>query len=712
MGTFDYISPEQARDPRSADVRSDLYSLGCSFFYMLTGRPPFPDGTVLQKLLQHQADHPPDPRTVRPELPVEVTWILARLLAKNPAQRFQHPSELTTQLTALGNKLGLQLSSARTAWTRPRPQSPIARWKRHVPWVVPLAALFLIVLALDYASSAPEPKETVGAAAAKSSVPLPSREPAANEPKPPATKPRNPREVPPSQSAPVARARPSAEPGFSSPSLDPANDAPAVSDASGAEPARVPDSFGAGLNAEELRARASTAANAASRVGPQPAGTTEETGISGADATIAQPIVPTTANTSPSREGILIVSGTETGDRVYSSLHAACNNAKSGDVIELRYNGRRLEEPITISNIKLTIRAGERFQPVIVFRPEPNPVKYPPSMMTIAGGQLNVANVHWELDVPRDLPGDWALMETRRADLLRFEKCTFTIRNASLGQTAYHSGVAFFDIKAPPGSGTVTMDQGAPDDHVVTIDLQNCLARGEAAFLRDNELQPLRLQWVNGLLATSEQFLVAAGGPSQPRQLGFVQINLRHVTAMLRAGLALLTNSEDAPYQLSTDINCGDSILASAAGSPLVEQRGSDSVEEYLSRLQWSGDHDFFDGVDIFWRIVDAATQISSKQADFDQWQQFWSGRSKSAVNAPLAWRNPPHSDRPFHTHTADDYSLDASADDNPAVGGAGDGLDAGYVAKQLIALPPDESTEASGAPSKRAAPARSDDDS
>jgi serine/threonine-protein kinase len=81
LGTFDYISPEQARDPRSADVRSDLYSLGCSFFFMLTGRPPFPDGTVLQKLLQHQGDSPPDPREFRPELPAEVTNILAGLLA-------------------------------------------------------------------------------------------------------------------------------------------------------------------------------------------------------------------------------------------------------------------------------------------------------------------------------------------------------------------------------------------------------------------------------------------------------------------------------------------------------------------------------------------------------------------------------------------------------------------------------------------------------
>ena len=62
LGTFDYISPEQARDPRDVDVRSDLYSLGCTLFYILTGRPPFPEGTVLQKLLQHQEDTPPDVR--------------------------------------------------------------------------------------------------------------------------------------------------------------------------------------------------------------------------------------------------------------------------------------------------------------------------------------------------------------------------------------------------------------------------------------------------------------------------------------------------------------------------------------------------------------------------------------------------------------------------------------------------------------------------
>src|SRR4051794_3311529 len=68
LGTFDYISPEQARDPRDVDVRSDLYSLGCTLFHMLTGRPPFPEGTVLQKLIQHQEEPPPDVRLLNPSV--------------------------------------------------------------------------------------------------------------------------------------------------------------------------------------------------------------------------------------------------------------------------------------------------------------------------------------------------------------------------------------------------------------------------------------------------------------------------------------------------------------------------------------------------------------------------------------------------------------------------------------------------------------------
>src|SRR5207247_8468582 len=108
LGTFDYISPEQARDPRAADVRSDIYSLGCTLFYMRTGQPPFPEGTALQKLLQHNSDDPPDVRRFRPELSARVAQLVSRMLAKRPSQRHQSAPELIADLIGLGEQLGLK----------------------------------------------------------------------------------------------------------------------------------------------------------------------------------------------------------------------------------------------------------------------------------------------------------------------------------------------------------------------------------------------------------------------------------------------------------------------------------------------------------------------------------------------------------------------------------------------------------------------------
>ena len=111
LGTFDYISPEQARDPRNTDVRSDIYSLGCTFFFMLAGQPPFLGGTMLQKLLQHQGDQPPDVRQFRPELPEDVNRILRKMLAKDPRHRYSF-SVAVGQRSAFGRPCGGLASGA------------------------------------------------------------------------------------------------------------------------------------------------------------------------------------------------------------------------------------------------------------------------------------------------------------------------------------------------------------------------------------------------------------------------------------------------------------------------------------------------------------------------------------------------------------------------------------------------------------------------
>jgi serine/threonine-protein kinase len=111
MGTPDYISPEQARCLHRVDIRSDLYSLGCTLYYLLAGRPPFPGGTALEKLIRHSAD-PAEPLSrLRPELPQAVVAVVERLMAKRPDDRFQTPAELAEALRPFGAGAGTPWSS-------------------------------------------------------------------------------------------------------------------------------------------------------------------------------------------------------------------------------------------------------------------------------------------------------------------------------------------------------------------------------------------------------------------------------------------------------------------------------------------------------------------------------------------------------------------------------------------------------------------------
>lgn len=98
LGTVDYISPEQALDSGSADTRSDLYSLGCTIFHMLTGHGPFPKGNLIEKVQQHMSTPPPDVRHSRGDVPDHLSDILFKLLQKDPRDRYQMPLHLLHDL--------------------------------------------------------------------------------------------------------------------------------------------------------------------------------------------------------------------------------------------------------------------------------------------------------------------------------------------------------------------------------------------------------------------------------------------------------------------------------------------------------------------------------------------------------------------------------------------------------------------------------------
>jgi serine/threonine protein kinase len=100
MGTPEFIAPEQARDSHNSDIRADLYSLGCTLYFLLTGHPPFDQGTIPQRLLAHQHQQPEDLCKVRDDVPEALAAICRKMLVKERARRYQAAAEVEADLAA------------------------------------------------------------------------------------------------------------------------------------------------------------------------------------------------------------------------------------------------------------------------------------------------------------------------------------------------------------------------------------------------------------------------------------------------------------------------------------------------------------------------------------------------------------------------------------------------------------------------------------
>ena len=217
-----------------------------------------------------------------------------------------------------------------------------------------------------------------------------------------------------------------------------------------------------------------------------------------------------------------------------------------------------------------------------------------------------------------------------------------------------------------------------------SLQLKNCILRGEATVVRSDELQPVQIDWQNGLLATTERFLSASGGPSDPKPQGKTELKLRHVTALMRAGLCNLTNTSDAPGATAVGDYRQRLHFFMRSVVALIEQSGIDATEEFRKRIVWNGERNFYEGFSTFWRISGAAAEIASQSLLHD-WQAYWGPRESQPSLDKVAWQQLPPAARPVNQDTPADFALRSG--DNPPRHAASDGSDAGLQASSLPTL-------------------------
>jgi serine/threonine protein kinase len=136
VGTVDYMAPEQSQDSSKADIRSDLYSLGGTWYYLLTGQVPLGEGGLMERLLKVLYEEPPDVRQFNPQVSEATVAVLKCLMAKKPQERYQTPAELLHDLEALARG-ELRLPLRRAVYTQvaeePPPAPPIKKKRRSRP---------------------------------------------------------------------------------------------------------------------------------------------------------------------------------------------------------------------------------------------------------------------------------------------------------------------------------------------------------------------------------------------------------------------------------------------------------------------------------------------------------------------------------------------------------------------------------------------------
>lgn len=609
LGTFDYISPEQAHDPRDADFRSDIYSLGCTLYFMLTGSPPYPGGTMLQKLLSHGNSPPPDARQLRPEVSQNLARVIEKMLAKNPNERYQTAGDLIADLQEVAYRDGLTRTQAIGPVTISRPNPLISWLETHAPWLA--AATFLII------SAGWLHLETV---ALRAEIEIPSR---AKRP----------------LAAPI---RPVREDGVSNELID-ATSTPAVTESSSDGPAEVDAAPESEPSVDTFDPEAPPQFNDF----PTPTELTEEMTLNSnaelsLDATIDENPFDMGSPYDEDNVSIqpldpfphvirLVGPQLETGEDRDEDGAALASTLTEALDLAARYSASRVEiavptlysEPVTIeqNNLLITSTVGST---TIIFQSTDEQVTERSRMFSIGSHEIELDDLHFVWNVPvNDIDGG-ALFYVNQNDSVKLTDCSITISNPTARDKVYA-----FDVITDPERrerSVLGPAETAKKNPLVSIELYNVVVRGSMTMLHMDYAAQLLLSWDNGLLAITDSMIDTAGAQFRPAEgLSPMRLTLTRVTAHAPQGLVKMRIGNDGAYPVPIIRSARRCLFIVDEASPHFEVTGLTTLDDESPLLVLDG---IFNGyvadpqVDILLRLatIDGADEQLTQIGELESW--------------------------------------------------------------------------------------------
>ena len=681
LGTFDYIAPEQAKDPRNVDVRTDLYGLGCTLYFMLTGEPPYPDGTVLQKLLDHQASEIPDPATKNRHVSEGLSTIVRKLMAPNPADRYPSAEHAIRDLMMMAGNYGLRgLNADGLIWTAPA-QPPARFLERHLGWMTAAAALVLMVALIIRFPDIGGSNQDSADVSAKSAI---HRGLVGN---PADSQPENTTQTPvasKSELGPSSKTKPipaipsNPEVGVPQvPTFEPAGRLVAMlqSVVPGGLPSLAPDS-------SLLQFKSA----------PVP------------DPPISDPGPPsiTPSTVEPTVSTVRLISSESRDQSDFQSIESAMQAAVSGDIIELRYNGIRPaskpEQPWQIANKNVAIRAAQGFRPTIQFSIDGTTANANglPRMISLLKSRIDLVNIDIEMIIPDGIPseGGWALVSLSRSDHVRLKGVTVSV--SSPNQTP----VSILRVDRASGSlAEMPLDPAVPG---VLIDIENCCVRGRCSLVTIPQDRPGRIEIKNsvfvldGLIENGSILNVKPGRKMAPEGKELT-VKLVHSTFVVNNGFMQVQNAEAmagtlAKSLLPIQVTARDNIFSTESNEPLIRMSGNLEADDFNWLLSWNGAMNYYESFQVFWRINTTMNLDESRSVSFEGWKELWQqsdlGADNGAMNQHILWKSDWRLAKSLQEINVTDLVLDDTTESNPARTGATDGSNVGAVIERLPPFP------------------------